>query len=128
MIDLRDHLSDSHLRASRMLARALHAKDAEIWIDADTVWRATLSDAERASLAYSVLKSLDPDHQRFVVETVCQVMGMPLPPLLDAAHEAGSWAAFADEEQLRATALACFNAMSASDQSAFLSHVSRRAA
>lgn len=128
MVKLRDHLSENHQRAARMFGCVLHGGDSETWMDADIVWRARLTEKERVAMAYSFLKSLDPDQREMVVDCVFASHGMPLPPFMDHAKEACDWAAFADEEQVRTTALACFNEMSLSDQADFLSHVTARSA
>ncbi|MDJ1018407.1 MAG: hypothetical protein QNJ35_17995 [Paracoccaceae bacterium] len=128
MVSVVDHISDNHRRAARMLGYALHSESEDIWLKAKHVWRARLTDLERTALAYSVLSSLDADQQNFVVETMSRSSGMPLPPLSDATRDACDWAAFADSEQLRVTAMACFNGMSRADQAAFVDHITRRAA
>lgn len=128
MIRLRDHLSRDHMRASRMLGRALHCADAEIWLEADIVWRARLTPKERAAAAYSLLKSLDAEDQQAVVETLFGSQGMPIPPLLSNMEEAADWAFFAEPEQRKATALACFDNMLPNDQAAFVDHITTRRA
>lgn len=128
MIRIRDHLSRDHTRASRMLGCALHADDAEIWLDAALVWRARLTAKERAAAAYSLIRSLDAEDQQAVVETLFGSQGMPIPPLLSNMEEAADWAFFAEPEQRKATALACFDNMPPNDQAAFLDHITTRRA
>ena len=58
MVILINHMSGNHRRASKMLARALHADSVDIWSDAPIVWRARLTDTELAALAYSILRAM----------------------------------------------------------------------
>ena len=50
--------------------------------------------------------------------------GAPLPPFLGGMDEARSWASYASRFELKAYALASFEAMSAKDQAAFFQHIS----
>ena len=55
-------------------------------------------------------------------------MGSPMPVFLSAMDDARWWASYASPAELKAYALACFEAMAPKVQSAFLSHVQRRTA
>ena len=125
---LKQFMTDNHKRAVRSLAYLLHDGDYDGWCDASIIWRARLTPVERAQLAYSALRSLDTDQAARVAATVLSRPGMPLPPFLDVVGEAADWAAWADPEQINATAVACFNAMPPAEQSAFAGHIGRRAA
>ncbi|MCL4068222.1 hypothetical protein M3484_16750 [Pseudomonas sp. GX19020] len=52
--------------------------------------------------------------------------GRPVPPLMNAMDEARNWAAMASLFEIKAYALACYNAMPPKDQAAFLVYVSGR--
>ncbi len=54
--------------------------------------------------------------------------GHPIPNPYALMAEARDWASWADRDELKAYALACFDALSADDQSAFLAHVGARGA
>ncbi len=54
--------------------------------------------------------------------------GDPLPPFIGIMASARDWAAWACRTELKAYALACYEAMSGHDQAAFLGHIDRRAA
>ncbi len=120
-------LSDKHRRVSRSLAFLLHDGDNDRWCDAWIIWRARLTPTERVQLAYSSIKSLDPEQTLMVVETVFASWGVPLPPFLDLVGESSDWAAFAHPEQRNAVFFACWNEMSPKERAEFLDHVSRRA-
>ncbi len=128
MVNLKDHISDKHRRASKMLAYALHADSVDIWSDAALVWRARLTDRENATLAYSMLRALDQDHAVHVVEAVFDKPDMPMVPLFSATDEAANWADWADGELIRAVMIAAYNRLIPSDQADFLRHVTERVA
>jgi hypothetical protein len=77
MTSLQKQLSDNHRGAGKMLAYALHADSVDIWSDAALVWRKRLTDTERAALAYSILRALDPDQAVMVVEALTDSPDMP---------------------------------------------------
>ncbi|MDQ1848542.1 hypothetical protein Q9299_09615 [Gemmobacter fulvus] len=60
--------------------------------------------------------------------TEAQRIGAPIPPLLSAMDEAQAWAEWASPLEVKAYALACFNAMSPEDKAAFLRFVTGRSA
>ena len=49
--------------------------------------------------------------------------GAPLPPFLGAMDEARFWASYASRSELKAYALASFEALSAKDKAAFFQHL-----
>ncbi len=128
MVKLKDHISDNHRRASKMLACTLHADSVETWSEAAVVWRARLTDTERAALAFSVLTSLNSDHREWVCEAVFDGPEMPAVPLISAMDEAANWADWADYPSIKACTLAGFNRLTLGDQVAFAEHITRSAA
>ena len=128
MVEQKDHTSDDHLRAGNMLTCALQAESVDIWSDAAIVWRVRLTDAELAVLGYSVLRAMEPDQATLVVEAVFDDPNLPSVPLMSAMDEAASWADWADYNSIKACTLAGYNRMCTADQSAFLDHVTARAA
>ena len=128
MVNLRDHISDNHLRASKMLAYALHADSVDIWSNAPVVWSARMTDRELAALAYSVLQAMNPYQAVLVVEAVFDGPDMPMVPLFSAMDEAAHWADWADYDSVKTCTLAGYNRLSPDDQNDFLNHVTTRAA
>ena len=55
-------------------------------------------------------------------------IGAPIPPLLNAMDEAQAWAEWASPFEVKAYALACYNAMPPKVQAGFLCYVTGRAA
>ena len=83
----------------------------------------------RLALAFAALTSLDPDDATLAAESVIGAAGSPLPPFLAPMDDARFWASLATRRELKAYALASFEAMQPADQAAFLDHVlDRRAA
>lgn len=89
------------------------------------VWRARLSKEERAALAWSALKSLDPENAVIVAEAAIGRAGHPLPPFLAPMDEARWWSEIANRRELKAYCAASFDALSKSDQDAFISYARR---
>ncbi|WP_155773883.1 hypothetical protein [Rhodovulum sp. MB263] len=118
------YASDAHDRASRMLAAALTLEDFDAWAAASAVWAARLTARERASLAYAALRSLEPEQAEMTAATVLRAAGAPMPPFLRGMEEARFWASLANRAELKAFALASFEAMAPRDQTAFLRHIS----
>ena len=128
MTSLQKQLSDNHRRASKMLAYALHADSVDIWSQAAIVWRKRLNDKELGALSYSFLRAMDPDQAALVCEAVFDSPDMPIVPLFSAMHEAACWADWAGYDSIMACTIAGYNRLAPSDQAAFLSHVTERAA
>lgn len=122
------YLADAHKRAARCMVYALTIGGHDAWEGASAVWSARLTDEERAALSFAALKSLNPDQAAMVVDAVFPTGDTPLPPLLSSADEAAHWASWAEYPDIKACTLAGFNRLSATDRSAFLNHVGRRAA
>ncbi|ANB32953.1 hypothetical protein M2324_003063 [Rhodovulum sulfidophilum] len=83
-----------------------------------------LTARERASLAYAALRSLEPEQAEMTAATVLRAAGAPMPPFLRGMEEARFWASHANRAELKAFALASFEAMAPRDQTAFLRHIS----
>jgi len=93
-----------------------------------TTFRACLSRADRATLAFAALKSLDHDDAILTVEAALQDgAGPPIAPFYSHMDEAAYWADIASEEELKAYALASFIRLSPRDKSGFLDYVQGRA-
>ena len=121
---LAQHIKPDHKRMSRMLGYSLLRGTPDAWVDFSIVARARLSIVERAGLAVASLRSL-PDV--LALDTAAAAIGMagdPLPPFLGGMEDARSWASWASPVELKAYALAAFEAMSAKDKAAFFHHIS----
>jgi hypothetical protein len=114
----------AHKRMSRVLGYCLTLGDADAWSGFATVAAARLSQAERAALACASLKSLDAAAVETVAAACIRPAETPLPPFLGGMDDARAWASYASRSELKAYALAAFEALSASDQSAFFQHIS----
>ena len=94
------------------------------WFGLRVILRAKLSEQERAALAYQALTSLDPENADAVAQAALQPIGTPLPPFLGGMADARMWANSATKTELKALALAAYDAMPFVDQCAFRKHIS----
>ena len=117
-------MKPEHKRMSRALGYALTLGDPVAWGGFSALCRARLTVIERASLAVAALRSLPDD---FALDTSAAALGAtsaPLPAFLGGMEDARSWASWASPSELKAYALACFEAMPPKDQAAFFRHIS----
>lgn len=121
---LSQFMHDRHKRASKALGYALTLDDQSGWDGASVVWSARLTTGERAALLLSALASLDLDEALFLLKHTIGGAGYPLPAFLGGMDDARFWAASASRSELKAYALACFEAMPSGDQAAFFQHIS----
>ena len=117
-------IKPEHKRMSRVLGYCLALGEADSWADFSALAAVRLSDAERLSLAFAALCSLDPDTRETVAGASLGASGDPMPAFLGGMNDARDWARFASRNELKAYALAAFDAMSAQDQGAFFQHIS----
>lgn len=117
-------MKPEHKRMSRMLGYCLTLGTADAWSGFSFVAAVRLSETERAALAFSALNSLELDHAEMTAAASIGTAGAPLPPFLGGMDEARFWASYASRSELKAYALASFEAMSAKDQAAFFRHIS----
>ncbi|SEL66549.1 hypothetical protein SAMN05444413_1139 [Roseivivax marinus] len=103
-------MKPEHKRMSRMLGSFVAA--------------VRLTETERAALAFSALNSLKPDDAELTAAVSIGSAGPPLPSFLGGMEEARLWASYASRCELKAYALASFEAMSAENQAAFFRHIS----
>jgi hypothetical protein len=86
---------------------------------------------KRHSAAITLIKSIENCDQADAALIMSDALdrlrlGAPLPPLLNAMDEARHWASWATPAEHKAYCLACYEAMSASDQAAFWAFVTGR--
>ncbi len=114
---------DRHKRVARTLGFALTLHDGPAWAAFTAIAAARLTVAERAAMAGAALLALDPDEAEGVIQHLFTGAGYPLPALLAPLPEARIWAAAANQSELKAYALAAFEAMPTRGQSAFCRHI-----
>ena len=118
-------------RVAHSVGRALTlGTNIETWIGVALIFRARLTPQERAALAVSALRSLEPSDAAQVFEFACPFADYPLPTLDNVMSSARWWASLADATELKGFAVASFEAMAPNDQIEFLRWASeqRRAA
>lgn len=116
-------MQDRHKRMSRMLGYTLTMGEPEAWAGFSTVCRARLTVCERAGMAVAALRSLPDDYALDTAAAAFGSMGSPLPPFLGGMDDARWWASYANRQELKAYALACFEALDPQDQAAFFRHI-----
>lgn len=124
--NLSKYIKPEHKRLSRMLGYSLTLATPDAWSGFAVVAAAGLSAAERMALAFSALRSLDPEHAKAAAAVAIGTASAPLPPFLGGMDEARFWASCASRSERKAYALAAFEAMGTADQAAFLHHISQK--
>ncbi|KPP85802.1 MAG: hypothetical protein HLUCCO07_01765 [Rhodobacteraceae bacterium HLUCCO07] len=119
-------MKPAHKRMARILGYALTLGDHQGWEAFSALAQARMTDQERAALAWAALKSLDPDQAEMTAAAVLGSADAPLPPFLGGMEEARSWASYANRSELKAYALATYEALGPSDQAAFHRHINER--
>ncbi|MBL3553865.1 hypothetical protein [Rhodovulum sulfidophilum] len=114
----------AYKRMSRTLGYCLLLGSYDAWIGFSCLAKSLLTARERASLAYAALRSLEPEQAEMTAATVLRAAGAPMPPFLRGMEEARFWASLANRAELKAFALASFEAMAPQDQAAFFRHIS----
>lgn len=117
-------MKPQHKRMSRMLGYTLTLGTPEAWAGFRFVAGMRLSEGERAMMAYFTLTALRPESADRTACTAIGSAGDPLPTFLGGMEDARHWAKWANARELKAYAIACFEAMSAKDQAAFFRHIS----
>lgn len=116
---LSSYMKPNHKRMSRMLGYTLTLGNVEAWAGFRFVSMVRMTEAERACLAWFSLSSLEPENCDQVAQGVYRSAGWPLPAFLGGMEDARFWASMATVNELKAYALAAFQAMPAKEQSAF---------
>lgn len=113
-----------HKRTAKMLGYTLMLGDAQSYGQLSLIARSRLTLAERGGLAVAFLGSLPDDCALQAASTALGGTGDPLPPFLGGMEDARHWASYATEAELKAYALACYEAMAHRNQAAFFQHIS----
>lgn len=116
-------MSPRHKRMSRMLGYSLLLGTPEAWQAFGLVAAVRLSADERTALAAVCLATLSPDVATSISAAVIGAAGDPLPPFLGDMADARDWASWASRSELKAYALAAFEAMAPADKAGFYRHI-----
>lgn len=123
---LSKYIKPDHKRMSRSLGYCLTIGTYDAWTAFTALAAFRLSETERAALAFSALNSLDLDKAEITAAAALGSTGAPMPSFLGGMDEARSWASYASRSELKAYALAAFEAMSAKDRAAFFQHITTK--
>ncbi len=115
-----DLTKERHKRISRMLCHCLTLQTAEDWRSFSFFAKVRLTVAERASLAYAALNSLDRLEAEMTAAAAIDPAGYATD--LGLMGEARLWASYASTYELKGYALACFEAMPPPIRAAFLEY------
>jgi hypothetical protein len=107
-----------------MLRHTLVLRDEAAWAGFTIVAIARLTAPERAALAYAALNSLRRDDAATVAAASIAPAGDPMPAFLGGMGDARHWASYASRSEIKANALAAYEAMGQADQAAFYRHIS----
>lgn len=113
-----------------MLGYALTLNDAKGWEGAAFVFAVRLHQDELSGLAFAALRAIEPEPRQAIFDLAhwgeTEGVGPPLPPWFNVMPDARWWASHASRHELKAYALASFEAMTARDRAAFLAHVTTK--
>lgn len=119
-----DLIKSEHKRTAKVLGYTLTLGDAASYGKLSVIARKHLTLAERGGLACAFLGSLPEDCPMQAAATALGCAGAPLPPFLGGMEDARSWSSWATESELKAYALACYEALPIREQAAFFRHIS----
>ena len=113
-------MTPGHKSVSRALAYTLTLGETDAWFDLSTILARRLDETERVALAYSILRTIEPDHRDKISATLGDIeapAGPPPPPFADEIqHDADWWASIASQDELRAYFRAIYNNLSSDDK------------
>lgn len=112
-------MKPEHKRMSRMLGYCLTLGEPRAWHGFSTVAYVRLTPAERACLSFASLQSLPEDQAIETAAAVFEGAGYPLRPFLGGMEDARWWASLASVNELKAYALAAFEALPPKERAAF---------
>ncbi|MGR3545825.1 MAG: hypothetical protein ACU0DX_01740 [Roseovarius sp.] len=123
--DLSQHFSfaSTYFRLASQLLACLAISGGDAWSEFTQEVQALLLDFERYALAEAALRALPINDALAVSLEVIGAAGRPMPACLGGMSTARNWAQAATRAELKAYALASFEAMPPGDQAAFLNHV-----
>ena len=116
-------IKPTHKRMSRAMGYCLTLDDTSGWYDFVRLCRANLNKNEQINLATAGLFVLTPDEREIVAAKVLGADGAPLPSFLGGMDDARFWASTATHNDLKAYALAAYEALPVKEQNAFRWHI-----
>lgn len=119
-------IAAQHKRMARSLGFALTANTPCAWSYFASTAELALVLPERGALAFAALNSMPPEDAAEVVAAVFAAwerLPPPIPAFDTPLSDARTWASMAGLDELKAYALACFEAMPAKAQAAFYRHI-----
>ncbi|MBI6630714.1 hypothetical protein [Pontibaca salina] len=117
-------MKTNHKRMSRVLGFCLTLGTEDAWYEFSALAAVRLTELERAALAFAALYSLEYEHAEMTAAAVIGSAGDPPPSFLGGMVDARLWAEWANRSELKAYALAAYEAMSTQDQARFYQHIS----
>lgn len=108
---------------SRALGMCLHLANHDEWLKFSVLALMRLTRAERKSLAKAALLSLAATCREEVAADAMSAAGGPLPSFLGGMGDARFWASMATNTELKAYALAAYEALPVAEQNAFNWHI-----
>lgn len=120
---LSQKLTPAHKGMSRALGMCLHLANQGEWLKFSKSALLRLTRAERKSLAKAALLSLGVSSREEVAAEAMSAAGGPLPTFLGEMDDARFWASMATNTELKAYALAAYEALPVAEQNAFRWHV-----
>ena len=87
------YYKDRHKRTARSFLYALALDEVNGWLSLKSIMMARMSEKERASLAYTALRSLNEEQRESVARHAVDVdlIGPPMPPWSDLREDATWW-------------------------------------
>ncbi len=120
---LAQNLKAAHKRMSRTLGYCLHLDEPERWQDCAALAAVHLTKRELAAAAWAFLRGLPAKDREDVAATALGASGDPLPAFLGGMDDARHWASVASPAELKAYALAAYEALPVADQNKFRWHI-----
>ncbi|WP_439570166.1 hypothetical protein [Roseovarius mucosus] len=117
------NIASNHYRLASQLLACLTISGGDAWSEFTQEVQALLLDFERYALAEAALRALPINDALAVSLEVIGAAGRPMPAALGGMGTARNWAMMATRAELKAYALASFEAMPPGDQAAFLDHI-----
>ena len=118
-----DFAKPAHKAMSRALGYCLTLGTPDAWRSFQFIASQRLRPSERGALAAAVLSTLSDAMAEYLVAEVIGSAGSPLPAFLGGMGDARHWASLATRSELKAYALAAYEALPPKDRKAFASHI-----
>jgi len=116
-------MKPAHKQVARCVGYALTLANTDAWIALVEVLAHRLTQAERVSLAYAALRSVDPMIRQEVYQLLGdlpELAGSPMPPFGELQDDAAFWADLAGAEERAAYLMACWKRLDDQSKQALL--------